>query len=101
MKLRFILFRRGNTDYCEDTNTGQPTSLRTKDAGEAQTLLNARNESVRQPMLKLQIARTYLAASDSGVATRSWQQALDALIETKQGSTRDRCMRPSSPGRGR
>lgn len=93
MKLRFILFRRGNIYYCEDTNTGQQTSLRTKDAGEAQTLLNARNESVRQPVLNLQIARTYLAASDSGVATRTWKQALDALIETKRGSTQQRWQR--------
>jgi hypothetical protein len=93
MKLRFILFRRGNTYYCEDTNTGQQTSLRTKDIGEAQTLLNARNESVRQPVLNLQIARTYLAASDSGVATRTWKQALDALIATKRGSTQQRWQR--------
>jgi hypothetical protein len=30
-----------------------------------------------------------LAGTDSGVATRTWQQALDAIIETKNGSTQD------------
>jgi integrase len=93
MKLRFILFRRGSTFYCEDTTTGKQSSLRTKDGGEALTLLNARNESVRQPVLNLQIARTYLAASDSGVSTRTWQQAIDALIATKRGSTQQRWQR--------
>jgi len=87
---RFLLFRRGLNYYCEDTTTGRQTSLRTKDAREAQSLINARNESVRQPLLNLQIALTYLAASDSGVASRTWQSALQALIETKRGSTRER-----------
>jgi integrase len=87
MKLRFVLFRRGRTFYGEDTTTGKQFSLRTKDEGEALTLLNARNESVRQPVLNLQIARTYLAASDTAISTRTWQQAIDALIATKRGST--------------
>jgi hypothetical protein len=37
---------------------------------EARTLLNAKNESFRQPVLNRQIARTYLAATDSAMATR-------------------------------
>ncbi len=90
MKLRFSLFRRGSTFYCEDTSTGKQTSLRTKDEREALTLLNARNESTRQPVLNLQIARTYLAASDSAISTRTWQQAIDALVATKRGSTQQR-----------
>ncbi|MCW5556464.1 MAG: hypothetical protein KIT22_01245 [Verrucomicrobiae bacterium] len=69
MKHRFLLFRRGLNYYCEDTTTGRQTSLRTKDARKDQSLLNARNESVRQPLLNLQIARTYLAASDSALAS--------------------------------
>ncbi len=86
MKLRFILFRRGRTIYGEDTTTGKQFSLRTKDEGEALTLLNTRNESVRQPVLNLQIARTYLAASDTEILTRTWQQAINALFATKRGS---------------
>jgi len=48
MKNRFILFRRGNVYYSEDTTNGKQHSLRTKDESEAQTLLNAKNESYRQ-----------------------------------------------------
>jgi len=80
MKLRFILFRRGNTYYCEDTNTGQQTRLRTKDAGEAQTLLNARTESVRQPVFGAgrDLAKNYVFAADgygvSGIGTPAANQ---------------------------
>src|ERR1700746_3425719 len=88
MKQRFILYRRklGGTFYIEDTETRKQESLGTKDRSEAKSLLNARNESIRQPHLNLQIAKAYLAGTDSGVATRTWQQALDAIIETKSGA---------------
>ena len=95
MKRRFILYRRklGGTFYVEDTETRKQESLGTKIHAEATVLLNARNESVRQPHLNLQIAKAYLAGTDSGVSTRTWQQALDAIVETKSGSTQDRWRR--------
>ena len=95
MKQRFILYRRkvGGMFYVEDTETRKQESLGTKDRAEAKSLLNARNESVRQPQLNLQIAKAYLAGTDEGVATRTWQQALDAIVETKQGPTKDRWQR--------
>ena len=49
MKQRFILFRRHGTYYCQDTETRKQLSLRTRDEAEARTLLQARNESFRQP----------------------------------------------------
>jgi hypothetical protein len=45
MKSRFTLFRRGQSFYCQDTTTGQQTSLRTKDEEEARALLHAKNEA--------------------------------------------------------
>ena len=51
MKPRFILFLRGRTYYCEDTQTHKQLSLRTRHKTEAQALLNAKNEAFRQPML--------------------------------------------------
>ena len=50
-----------------------PVSLRTKDEGEALTLLHSKNEAHRQPVLNLHIARTYLAATDPEMAKRTWQ----------------------------
>ena len=95
MKRRFILYRRklGGMFYIEDTETRKQESLGTKDRAEATALLNARNESVRQPQLNLHIAKAYLAGTDSGVSTRTWQAALNSIIETKSGSTQDRWQR--------
>lgn len=77
MNARFILFRRGAVYYCEDTTTRKQSSLKTKDKAEALTLLNARNESFRQPRLNVQIARAYLAAGDPAVNARTWQAVMD------------------------
>jgi hypothetical protein len=64
MKSRFILFRRAGVFYAEETATGMQTSLRTKDEGEAITLLNIKNEATRQPAMNLQIAQVYLQHAD-------------------------------------
>ena len=83
----------GGVFYVHDSETGKQESLGTRDRAEATTLLNARNESVRQPQLNLHIAKAYLAGTDSGVSTRTWQNALDAIVESKTGSTQDRWRR--------
>jgi len=98
MKQRFILYRRklGGMFYVEDTETGKQESLGTKDRAEAKTLLHARNEAVRQPQLNLHIAKAYLAGTDSGVSTRTWQHALDAMVQSKNGSTKERWERAAN-----
>jgi len=83
----------GGVFYVHDSETGKQESLGTRVRAEATTLLNARNESVRQPQLNLHIAKAYLAGMDSGVSTRTWQNALDAIVATKSGSTHDRWRR--------
>jgi integrase len=95
MKSRFILYRRkpGGMFYLEDTQTRKQESLGTKERAEATALLHARNESVRQPQLNLQIAKAYLAGTDSGVSTRTWQDAFNSIIENKTGTTQDRWQR--------
>lgn len=90
MKPRFILYRRGGYFYSQDTSTGQQTSLRTKDADEARLLLHAKNEAYRQPILNLQLARTYLTATDPEMATRTWQVVMDEMGRHKQGPTKAR-----------
>ena len=87
MKTRFILYRRGDMYYAEDTETGKQATLRTKNKAEALTLLAARNEAHRQPVLNLHIARTYLAAADPEIAQRTWQAPMDEMTRTKTGPT--------------
>src|SRR5262245_52831515 len=91
MNQRYILFRRtGGVFYCEDRTTRKQFSLRTRDKEEAQRLLHARNEAVRQPVLNLQIARAYLTAGDPALTARTWQHVMEQIVMTKTGSTRER-----------
>ena len=93
MKTRYRLICRGirgGAYYCVDTTTGKRTSLGTTNADDAKQIIEARNNSERQPVLNLQIAKAYLAGSDNGITTRTWQRAIEALIGTKQGANQHR-----------
>ena len=87
MNQRFIMFPRNGVYYCEDKTTGKQTSLRTKDRAEALRLVHAKNEAEQQPAINLQIARAYLAATDSQIATRNWQFVMDEMAKLKKGPT--------------
>jgi len=93
MKKRYRLIRRGSRSksyYCVDNQTGKRTSLGKITREEAQEILQARNTAERQPLLNLQIAKAYLAGTDSGVTQRTWADALNTLIEMKSGENRKR-----------
>ncbi len=81
---------RGGMFYCVDKTTGKRTSLKALDRDEAQQIIEARNQSERQPVLNLQIAKAYLAGTDNGIATRTWQSALDSLTATKLATNQHR-----------
>ena len=92
MKRRFILYRRkrGGMFYLEDTQSKKQESLHTKNRADAVSVLNARNESTRQPQLNLQIAKAYLSGTDSSVNTRTWQSAIESLTNSKSGANQHR-----------
>src|SRR2546425_549301 len=93
MKTRFRLIRRGirgGAFYCVDTQTGKRTSLKTTDEESAQEIIAAKNQAERQPAINLQIAKAYLAGTDAGITTRTWQSAIDALTATKLGANQHR-----------
>jgi hypothetical protein len=93
MKTRYPLIRRGirgNKFYCVDKTTGKRTSLQTTDEDEARQMVEARNQSERQAVLNLQIAKAYLAGTDNGIATRTWRNAIGALTDTKRGANQQR-----------
>ncbi|MEP6662930.1 MAG: hypothetical protein ABJC04_04615, partial [Verrucomicrobiota bacterium] len=96
MKTRYRLIRRGirgGTFYCVDTKTGKRNSLGSASKDEAQQIIAAKNQAERQPVLNLQIAKAYLAGSDNGMNTRTWQQAIVELTDTKQGENKERWLR--------
>jgi integrase len=86
MKLRYRLFRRGNGGFfCEDRVTHAQHSLHTKDRGEAQRLLHAKNEAHESPGFAHHIAKAYLAAADPAITKRTWRYVAEELIKTKHG----------------
>jgi len=93
MKTRFRLTSRGHRGgmfYCVDKTTGKRASLQTTNRDEAEQIIAAKNQAERQPVLNLQIAKAYLAGTDNGITTRTWQQALESLTNTKQGANQHR-----------
>ena len=96
MKNRFRLIQRGlrgGTFYSVDSQTGRRESLSTKDSDEAAQLVLAKNQSVRQPALSLQMAKAFLSATDDALAKRTWQEAIDTLVDSKQKSSKARWQR--------
>lgn len=73
MKTRYRLTSRGirgGMFYCVDKITGKRISLQTTNKDEAQQIIEAKNNSVRQPVLNLQITKAYPAGTDNGIAKR-------------------------------
>jgi hypothetical protein len=96
MKTRFRLIHRGergNQFDCVDSETGRRFSLKTKDRDAAIQIVLAKNQSLRQSALNLQIAKAYLAGTDNGVTTRTWRNAIEALTDTKQAANKERWLR--------
>ena len=92
-KTRFRLTSRGSRGgmfYYVDKNTGKRTSLQTNNPDEARQIVEAKYQAERQPVLNLQIAKAYLAGTDKGIASRTWQNALDSLINAKAGANQSR-----------
>jgi integrase len=93
MKTRYRIIRRGNrgdTFYCVDAQTRKRTSLNTSDLKAARRIVEARNQAEEQPAINRQLAKAYLSGTDHGIATRTWQQAMEALTNLKQGANKER-----------
>lgn len=93
MKNRYRLIarhNRGGAFYCVDSETHKRTSLGACSKDEAEQIVLAKNQALRQPALNLHIARAYLAGSDSGVATRTWQHVMEEIPKLKKGETQAR-----------
>ena len=80
------MFRRGNYFWSHDGETGKQETLRTKDKATALRLLHSKNEAYQQPILNLQIARTYLTASDPEIGKRTWQTVMNEIVLTKKNA---------------
>jgi len=94
VQLKYRLYRRRNgVFYCQENDSKKQKTLRTSDKREAERLLNAMNESRREPTLNLNLARAYLAAHDPKMAARTWQAVMDEMATHGIPTTQERCAR--------
>jgi integrase len=94
VQLKYRLFRRRNgVFYWQANDSSKQGTLRTTDRREAERLLNAMNESHREPTLNLNLARAYLAAHDPKMAKRTWQVVMDEMATHGIPTTQHRCAR--------
>jgi len=94
VQLKYRLFRRRNgIFYWQANDSRKQGTLRTGDRHEAERLLNAMNESHRQPILNLNLARAYLAAHDPKMSERTWQAVMNEMARHGIPSTQLRCAR--------
>jgi integrase len=94
VQLKYRLFRRRNgVFYWQENDSKKQGSLRTSDRREAERVLNAMNESHREPTLNLNLARAYLAAHDPKMAQRTWQAVMDEMATHGIPTTQERCAR--------
>lgn len=96
MSLAFRLFRRKEVYYVEETRTGRQSSLRTNCPAQAQCLHAAKNEAVRNPLLNLALAKTYLAAQDTQLVERKWSTVMQELSQVGRASTQERFVRAAA-----
>jgi len=90
MKNRITLFRRGKVFYFEDRETKLQKSLHTQDLGVARKIIQAKNDAINQPMMNLVMAKTFLAAQDPKLITRTWADVLERFCDRSNTNTRMR-----------
>jgi hypothetical protein len=93
MKTLYRLFRHHGIYYAENTQTGKQQSLRTRDEGEARKLLHAKNEAAVNPLMNLALGKTYLAAHDPKLVTRTWAEVMADLTTHGRESSQTRSSR--------
>src|SRR5438309_8618973 len=94
VQLKYRLYRRRNgVFFWQENDSSRQGTLRTSDRREAERLLNAMNESHREPTLNLNLARAYLAAHDPKMAQRPWQAVMNEMATHGIPTTQERCAR--------
>jgi len=78
---------RGGTFCAFDKETKKRESLKTKSLEDAQQIINARNDALRQPHINLAIAKAFLFGADYRICKRTWSDVFDSVIDAKHGVT--------------
>lgn len=90
MKKRYVLYKRGQTYYIEDTDLKRRTSLQTHDRATAEKLVVARNDTLCPSSVHLALGRVYLTAADPKLLERTWSLVIDEFCARGRESTQRR-----------
>jgi integrase len=93
MKQRFYIYRRGETFYMQDSQTGKQQSLETKDRKVALRLLEVKRQTAVDPGFNQFILKSCLSTQDPLLAKRTWQNVMDEMQSHGKEATRVRCAR--------
>ena len=93
MKNRYWLIKRSGSYYAHDAENGRRESLGTKNKAQAQRLIAAKNETVQNTALNLQLGKVYLAGHDPKLTTRTWAEVMDQLASHGKEKSQKRCRR--------
>jgi hypothetical protein len=77
---------------------GQQKSLRTKEA-DAKRLLAVMNEPYRFAAFNLRMEKTHLQMSNPEITKRTWQDVMEAAVQSKRGNTRTHQLLEHAPRR--
>ncbi len=55
--------------------------MATQDLGQARKIVQAKNDAINQPMMNLVMAKTFLAAKDPKLITRTWEDVLERFCD--------------------
>jgi integrase len=91
MKNRYWLMNRDGMFYAKDSQTGRRESLGTKNKAQAQRLIVAKNETLQNSALNLQLGKVYLAGHDPKLTTRTWAEVMDQLASRGKQKSQKRC----------
>jgi hypothetical protein len=85
---KYSLYLRNNgIYYLQDRDSGEQSSLRTRDIEHAERLLFAKNEAQRDTRVSREVGMTYLATAGPGAAERDWDWVLNQIMSTKSDET--------------
>lgn len=95
MKPTYRLYQRAKTGvyYIEHNQTREQRSLQTTDKAFAKKLLAAENQAKESAAMNLELGKVYISHADPKMATRTWQEAIDAICKHGKDVTQKRYSR--------
>jgi hypothetical protein len=90
MKNRYRKFKRGKFWWFHDSQTGKQKSLKIQSEPQAIELVLTMNKPYHNAGFHIQMAKVHFMVADARGATRTWQDAINEVIASKDGQNQIR-----------